>query len=208
MSLPRVLLTTALLVAPTVTSAATMRYVSLEHLTQLSAVVARGTVAVDGISVDAGWGRITTTWSVQVSHCLVGDCDAPVVFHQWGGELDGVVEAIPGDAAFQPGEDVLVFLRRGEDGRLWPTALAQSRFAVEGGDAPAPGGPLLLDEARVMPRILVAGEVLYRDLEGVDIYREGGDDAPEILHLGREYYAWSDIVSRVQQAAQSTAEQE
>ena len=83
--------------------AATMRYADVSALTQHSDVVVRGRIVDADVYLDESNGHITTRWTLAVEESLKGDVTGTVSFTQWGGQLNGVIERIPGDATFSRG---------------------------------------------------------------------------------------------------------
>ncbi|MDF1561413.1 MAG: hypothetical protein P1V51_00115 [Deltaproteobacteria bacterium] len=94
-------------------------------------------------------GRPYTHTTLVVERALKGakKKGERVVIRQMGGTLDGKTLKIPGDAAFEDGERVVVFLADREPGKgvVFLTALAQSKLAVVG---TAADGDLLLHRSQ------------------------------------------------------------
>lgn len=136
--MPRVLGPAAVVLAllsASVASATTLVARSVEELARLSAVVVRGVVLDSSTVVDAEgtpWTHHTLAVSRSWREPLVGTVD----LWQRGGVLpDGSVLLAPGDLSVQPGDEVVAFLRRQDDGRLVSTALGWSVFDVGVGGA-------------------------------------------------------------------------
>jgi hypothetical protein len=102
-----------------------------EELVARSEIVARVHVgkAVTGESDDHA--SIVTRTDITVDTCLKGPCDAGFTIEQIGGSYQGKTQRVVGDARLSAGEDAVVFLRRGEHGRAYLTALALSVYHVD-----------------------------------------------------------------------------
>jgi hypothetical protein len=185
-------------------SAATMRYLDIPAMTLASDLVVRGHVLDSSVFVDEAYGRISTRWSIAVETGYKGGGEGIVSFVQWGGELDGIVEYIPGDARFELGEEVIVFLRQGEDNALHLTALSQSKITVV---SDTPGNTVAnaipVADAVMQPLQVVApGETGVRDLRGAAFYHETGDGSAEIISIPFEMQSISAIEAAIRLAAQ------
>jgi hypothetical protein len=112
-------------------SATIMKHVDLPRLVEISDVIVHGQVAEQKTYFDEEQNRVVTDVTVEVERSFFGaDDEKTVVFQQWRGEHDGQFHAIPGDANFEDGEEVVVFLHRGDDGVVALSALGQSKFQV------------------------------------------------------------------------------
>jgi hypothetical protein len=102
-----------------------------EEMVARSEVVARVHVgkAVTGESDDHA--SIVTRTEITVDTCLKGPCDERFTIEQIGGTYQGKTQRVTGDARLSPGEDAVVFFRRGEHGRAYLTALALSVYHVD-----------------------------------------------------------------------------
>ncbi len=109
--------------------AATMYYLDVPALVEASDAVVIGEI-VDSRVFVGNYDRITTEWTVDVSSTLVGSPQSTVRFRQWTGELDGMVQHVPGDARITLGETYVLFLRGDAPDGLFLTALAQSSYQV------------------------------------------------------------------------------
>lgn len=102
---------------------------SREALVRQSDLVVRCTV----VSRKSGWNvqrtQILTWTTLRVDEYLKGAGPAELTLRQLGGEVDGLVTEVPGDAHVLPGERAVLFLRRG-DGVVFLTALAQAAYLV------------------------------------------------------------------------------
>lgn len=129
----------ALSLAPNSASATVVEYASPAELVDLSDVVVRADVVDRESFVDQKQGRILTHTTLAVRERLLGDVDAELTIEQWGGTVGERTSTVPGDAQFEVGEEVVVFLRRdpSREDVLFLTALAQSKYTVDRSDGPA-----------------------------------------------------------------------
>lgn len=179
------LFSVTLWVAAPAAHATTMLYASVEDMTDASDVIVFGTIS-DSRTFEGELGRITTEWTVEVEYTWKGEGADVMRFSQWGGQIGERVEYIPGDGRVAIGDDVVLFLRHGDDGGLYLTAMGQSVFVVTdehfvapptGNDmvrAPA-GGPargVPLDGLVVGAPGDVFDRVAERAMEGVGLYDE------------------------------------
>lgn len=77
--------------------------------------------------------QIHTFTTIEVISNMKGAAGGAIVIRQLGGEVDGVGSFVGGDAHFEVGEEVVVFLRRNPDGEpvFHLIGLAQGKFRVE-----------------------------------------------------------------------------
>jgi len=157
-----------------VAGATVMTYMDTGELVEKSDVIVRGEVSsLDMIEDERGTFRHT---SVTVDETYMGDVRETVTIEQWGGTVAGgdsaegeVTRTVPGDATFEKGEEVVLFLRKGDsrhdrDDVLYLTGLAQSKWSVQReGD----------------------GATVMRDLSDLGIVPEDGDGGIETI--GEEY---------------------
>lgn len=110
-------------------AAAVVVPLSREALVAESDLVVRATV----VSRKSGWNadrsQIMTWTTLRVEEYLKGQGPRELVLRQIGGEAEGLVSEIAGDGHVLPGEDAVLFLRRG-DGVVFLTALAQAVYLV------------------------------------------------------------------------------
>ncbi len=132
------------------------------RLVEMSDLVVRATV----VGATSRWNedrtQIITLTRLAVTQYVKGDGPAELVLRQFGGEVDGLVSRVSGDARLEAGADVVLCLRRGA-GVVYLTAMAQSAWYVA---AQAPG---------------VAPEV-HRDLSGLTLARMQGGQVRVIEH--------------------------
>ncbi len=130
------LLVCAGLAAPA--GATTMPYTTLPELVDRSELIVRGTVAGQHSFVDENSGRITTHTAIEVATTYFGDeTIGELNVEQWGGTVDGRTLEIPGNAEFERGERVVLFLEFADGPERRPmylVAMAQAKFHVESGE--------------------------------------------------------------------------
>jgi hypothetical protein len=119
-------------------SATVMRFADLARLVEISDMIVQGKV-VDARTYRSGSdGQVVTDTTVEVSRSFYGKSERRVTFQQWGGAFEGSHRVIPGDASFEQGEEVVVFLHNGggdgydpeKSGGLYLSALGQAKFRV------------------------------------------------------------------------------
>ncbi|MBA2663676.1 MAG: hypothetical protein H0U74_15415 [Bradymonadaceae bacterium] len=138
---PSLLLGVALLIGAlllvSTASATVVRFADTTRLIEISDVIVQGKVAGQNTYFDQERGFVVTDTTISLSHVFFGKAEGRVTFSQWGGPYDDQIRFIPGDAQFEADEEVVLFLRRGEDGdnRLYLSALSQSKYKVYRTDA-------------------------------------------------------------------------
>lgn len=164
------------LALPTVAFGAVMTYMNLGDLVQDSNVVVRGEVEQQQTFRDSERGAVFTHTTIDVSTTYLGDDRESVTIEQWGGTYRGRTHRIPGDAQFEQGQEVVVFLSENHDdsdGPMYLSGLAQSKFEVVRG-ARASG-----DSAMVV-----------RDLSEIAVV-ERRDGQKDTIHPGRQTWSLS-----------------
>lgn len=117
----------------TAVAATVMLYADLARLVELSDVIVQGRVVDQNTFYDEAASEVATITTVQVERAFLGDVDTTVKFRQWGGAYGDKVSQIPGDAQFDPYEEVILFLADGRGkyaGMRYLTALGQSKYTV------------------------------------------------------------------------------
>jgi hypothetical protein len=125
------LVVAALSGASAVADATTALFLSREDLVRISDVVARVRVgkAVSGETEDKA--AIVTRTEIEVTQFLKGSGSSHVVVQQFGGTYNGKTQRVLGDGKLVPGEDAVVFLKRGDKGVSYFSVLAQSVYHVD-----------------------------------------------------------------------------
>ncbi len=95
----------------------------------LSDAVVVATVTEQVVSRHAEWGRAVTRSTVSVEQVLLGDAPASLTINQLGGELDGELLYIPGDARLEVGQRLVLFLKS-DQGEWYLTAMEQSSYDI------------------------------------------------------------------------------
>jgi hypothetical protein len=103
---------------------------SRAELVAQSDLVVRATVT----GVTSRWNedhsQIISLTTLRVSEVVKGDnVESELVLRQLGGEVDGLVSRIAGNPVFTPGQEAVLFLRRGPS-VVYLTGLAQAVFYV------------------------------------------------------------------------------
>lgn len=81
----------------------------------------------------AGSNRIVTDTTLQVDHVVAGDSGlvgGPIVVRTLGGTVGDLAQLVLGEAVLAPGTTDFLFLRKGTDGRLHVSAMAQGEYIV------------------------------------------------------------------------------
>lgn len=121
------------LVCSSMAWATVMKFADLGRLIELSDVIVHGTVVDQKTYFDMGQGFVVTDTTVRTDTPLFGKIGPNVTFQQWGGTHEGRRHVLPGDATFTKGEEVILFLYRGNEGSnqgLFLSAMAQSKYRV------------------------------------------------------------------------------
>ncbi len=155
--------------APRESGATVVVPLSREELTAQSDLVVRATV----VSRRSGWNddhsQIVTWTRLRVTEYLKGAGGVELVLRQFGGAVDGLESAVPGDARLSVGQHAVLFLRRG-DGVVFLTALSQAAFLVTMG----PDGV-------VLARRDLGGLTFARWIQGRMVAAEPSEESPEPL---------------------------
>jgi len=128
----RLFVALALLVAllPIDATATSVLYLTDAEQARQSDAVVLAEVREQRVEWHARWKRAVTVSTVVVGETLAGEAPAEIEVHQLKGTLDGVTYALPGSMNLRVGEEVVLFLHV-VDGVWYPTALEQSKYAVE-----------------------------------------------------------------------------
>lgn len=106
----------------------------LERMSRDAAMVVQGHVAWDYSARKDGTGDVYTYTGIEVTRCVAGDCPETVTLRHKGGTVGQWTLFISGMPRFQPGQEVLLFLRpdyEGEPGYHAVLGMAQGHFLVE-----------------------------------------------------------------------------
>jgi hypothetical protein len=114
-----------------VADATTVVLLSRAELVAKSDTVARVTVG-EAVSTESDDGTmIVTRTALTVTQLLKGSASGTLQLEQIGGTYKGKTQKISGDAVLVPGEDAVVFLKSGDKGRVYLTALALAAYHVD-----------------------------------------------------------------------------
>ena len=98
--------------------------------------IVRGQVVAMRSAYSPERGAILTWTELRVTETLKGPAAPVLVVRQMGGTANGQTQLVPGDAHFEIGDDVVVFLRDDASGdNVFLFALAQSAYFVSGASA-------------------------------------------------------------------------
>ena len=119
-------------VIPCTTLAATVIALTVEELTQGSDRVVRARVVSVSTESDAGLGMTYRLTGLEVLEDYGGSGPRSLVLRQLGGEAGGSSMHVAGDARFEMGEEVVVFLRSGQAGGevVYLEGLSLGKFRV------------------------------------------------------------------------------
>lgn len=125
----------ALLAAPRAARATVVVPLGRADLVNRSDLVVRATVLDQQSDWNADRSQIVTLTRLRVAGYLKGAGPAELVLRQFGGTVGQLASRVAGDARLEPGQDVFLFLRRGE-GVVFLTALAQAAYYVQPSSPP------------------------------------------------------------------------
>lgn len=112
----------------------------LAELTSEADVIAHGTVTKQ----ESVWEerRIVTRATLKVAGALKGTASAQLVIRSMGGVVDGIAQRVYGEPHYEPGEEVVIFLRGLGGGEYRTIGMAQGKFRLltEGGKTRAAQG--------------------------------------------------------------------
>lgn len=124
------LLALLLLLAPLSLQAAVGVRMPLPDLVRSSSLVVRGKVTQSVPFKDSATGKIMTRHTLQVAEVWKGKAGTAVTVVTLGGELEEVGQWVPGEAAFEPEQEVVVFLVAAGGNEFVVNAMAQGLFRV------------------------------------------------------------------------------
>lgn len=159
-------------------SATVARYLTLPALVEYSHVIVRARVGDAKTFTHAAWKKPMTDTTLEIKEVYLGDKKLRrAVVQQLGGEVNGITLKVPGDATLTKGAEVVVFLKRGEGGVYYLTALSQASYEVvrkqnkawvrrdlSGLAFPSPVDPNTLQPGAEGPRELTSFEAELRAL--------------------------------------------
>ncbi len=138
-----------------------MELLPLRELTRRADLIVHGQVVSQSARREAPGHDIWTTTTLRVQDSLEGAAPADVItFEQLGGTAGGITELIPGDATFQPGEEVIVFLKKTPRGFVL-YGFSQGKFTVHFDP---------VTDARIVDRDLSHAGLVTRDGRALPLY--------------------------------------
>lgn len=130
-SLTGMLVVTAACGISAMADATTALFLSREDLVRISDVIVRVKVGrATTIPSDDKTTLITRT-HLDVTQVLKGHTQAHTIVEQFGGKYNGKTQRVLGDAQLTPGEDAVIFLKRGDNATMYFTVLAQSVYHID-----------------------------------------------------------------------------
>lgn len=111
--------------------ATTALFLTRDDLVRMSDVVVRVKVGKAVYGENEEKTAIVTLTDMEVTQFLKGTGDTHIRVRQFGGKYNGKTQKVVGDGRLVPGEDAVVFLRRGEKGISYLTILSQSVYHVD-----------------------------------------------------------------------------
>lgn len=125
------LLVMTLISFTSVASATVMRFADLVMLVEISDTIVQGKVVKETFLKEQGSDDVVTRTEIEVSRTFLGKTQKKIVFQQWGGIMDGKTSGVPGDARFEVGEEVVLFLHSAKkEPGLFLSAMGQSKYRV------------------------------------------------------------------------------
>jgi len=161
----RAALALAALLAAAPAAASTVLAATVEELTRTADLVVRGTVEGRESRFAPGGRRIFTTLRVRPAAVWKGSAGGVVEVTIPGGVVGDIGQRVSGVAAFDDGEEVVLFLRRAGPA-FGVMGLSQGKFRVEGDTARNRVGGLYRVE-----RAIPAGERLAEEMPLAELER-------------------------------------
>ncbi len=125
------LLVMTLISFTSVASATVMRFADLVMLVEISDTIVQGKVVKETFLKEQGSDDVVTRTEIEVSRTFLGKTQKKIIFQQWGGIMDGKTSGVPGDARFEVGEEVVLFLHTAKkEPGLFLSAMGQSKYRV------------------------------------------------------------------------------
>ena len=128
-----IILVSLALTATTPADSTTLLKMDIERLSRDAVMVVQGHVAWEySVRPDSG-GPIFTYSGLEVGRCVAGECPETVVLKHEGGTVGELTIFIPGMPAFNPGDEVLLFLEpdpNGEKDTYFTVGMVQGYFKI------------------------------------------------------------------------------
>ena len=148
------------------------KHMNLTALVERSDAIAHGVVVAQTSFMDEERDLVLTRTAIKVDRSYYGQVPGLVHIQQIGGETADRTTKIAGDATFEPGEEVIVFLKRGEGSVFYLTSMAQSKYRV------TRKGSQITVQRDLDGLVFVTGPKQLEHIEEGD--REGGDFLAEL----------------------------
>lgn len=100
------------------------------ELVDRSQLIVRATVSGATSRWNEDGSQIITLTTLRVTEYVKGSGPSTLTLRQLGGQVGDVASRVAGDARFESGQEVFLFLRQGE-GVVYLTALAQAAYYVQ-----------------------------------------------------------------------------
>lgn len=120
--------------APGVADATVATYMDTATMVEQSDMIVEAEVGAQTTGFDKKYNVATTRTALTVKRVLWAPGvkkGQKLTIEQFGGTYEDITTVIHGDAKFQPGEQVIVFLRRGKKDVHYLTAMAQSKYQIK-----------------------------------------------------------------------------
>jgi hypothetical protein len=120
-----------LLLAACSLNAATISLPSDTELTRRAELIVAGTIT--SAAARRSEGMVMTDHQLVIDEVVKGNASLgeTLVVSEYGGFLNGRGAIIPGSASYEPGEEVVVFLRARKDGTWFTSTMAAGKFRIE-----------------------------------------------------------------------------
>ena len=126
-----VLIAAAVLLVSSLATATSALHVTDVEQAAMSTAVVVARVGTSRVGMEPE-GRFPLTFHrLEIEEALHGAAPATLELAQYGGEVDGRVHFLSGDAELKPGERCVLFIKHVKSEGIWYlTALAQSKYAI------------------------------------------------------------------------------
>lgn len=119
------------LLMPSGAHATTAVMVDRAQLVEMSDLMVRATVVGVSYRWNEDHSQILTLTRLSVTQYIKGTGPVELTLRQFGGDVDGLVSRIPGEAYLNAGQNVVLSLRRGAGTVVYLTAMSQSVWYID-----------------------------------------------------------------------------
>jgi len=119
----------ALLAVPSIVFGASMVKLEIADLVGQAEAVVVGTVTSTAAQWNEGKTKIVTLTTVKIGETVKGELKGEVQVRTFGGEVDGLAQAVPGMPRFAKDQEVVLFLKS-EDKAWHVVGLGQGKYDV------------------------------------------------------------------------------